>query len=201
MKLLAKKWPLLALLLALTGPVFAQTEEEPRRRSSDDDDQPPAPFWQRVRFGGNFGLQLGTNTFIDISPTAAYQVTERFQLGAGITYQYFRFRTFNPVTNQRGNAVGNSLYGGRGFARFFPVSTFFAQAEYEMLNSAFFNFNSGEIERGWVPSAFIGGGYFQNFGNGRSGFMATILYNVLWEQNRTRSPYGSPWVVRVGFQM
>lgn len=32
------------------------------------DDEAETPFRDRLYFGGNFGLQLGTSTFVDVSP-------------------------------------------------------------------------------------------------------------------------------------
>ncbi|MCS6967356.1 MAG: hypothetical protein RMJ44_02930 [Cytophagales bacterium] len=152
----------------------------------------PSRFIDRLRVGGNFSFQFGNVTFIDISPLVFYQVTPQLHAGTGVTYQYIRF-------NFRGfSSSSNSIYGGRVFGRFFPFvsSPFFAHAEYETLNVAFFDQLTGEVRRDWVPGTFLGGGYIQQLGQ-RAAFNLTILYNFSW--NQFRSPYASPWVVRAGF--
>lgn len=163
----------------------------PRKQENKQSDEAERLI-DRVRFGGNFSFQFGNVTFIDISPLAFYQATEQLQIGVGATYQYVRF-------NFRGfNATSNSIYGGRVFARFFPFATspFFAHAEYESLNAAFFDPLTGEVRRDWIPGTFLGAGYIQRMGR-RAAFNFTLLYNFSW--NQFRSPYASPWVVRAGF--
>jgi hypothetical protein len=163
----------------------------PRKLQSAQSDD-GTRFIDRVRFGGNFSFQFGNVTFIDVSPLAFYQATPQLQIGVGATYQYIRF-SFRGF-----NTSANSIYGGRVFGRFFPFATspFFAHAEYENLNVAYFDQLVGEVRRGWTPGTFLGGGYIQRIGQ-RAAFNFTVLYNFSW--NQFRSPYASPWVVRVGF--
>ncbi len=184
----------IALLLLFFAVSYAKAQTDstfaPRRQPVQTSDE--GRFMDRVRFGGNFSFQFGNVTFIDVSPLAFYQATPQLQLGVGATYQYIRF-------NFRGfNATANNIYGGRVFGRFFPFvsSPFFAHAEYESLNTAYFDLLAGEVRRDWVPGTFLGGGYMQGMSE-RAAFNFTVLYNFSW--NEFRSPYASPWVVRVGF--
>ena len=43
-------------------------------------------------WGGNLGLMFGTYTIIDISPEVGYKVTERFHVGTGLTYTYYKYK-------------------------------------------------------------------------------------------------------------
>ncbi|MCS7018539.1 MAG: hypothetical protein RMJ87_06750 [Cytophagales bacterium] len=186
---------ILIVILLIFAVYYAKAQNDstfaPRKSSLPAEEQ---RLIDRVRFGGNFSFQFGNVTFIDVSPLVFYQATPQLQVGVGATYQYIRF-------NFRGfNTTANSIYGGRVFGRFFPFasSPFFAHAEYENLNVAYFDQLVGEVRRGWVPGTFLGGGYSQPMGR-RAAFNLTVLYNFSW--NQLRSPYASPWVVRAGFHL
>ena len=148
-----------------------------------------ANFLEKVTVGGNFGLQFGSVTFIDVSPTFGYRFTDRFTAGPGITYRYLKFRGFE----------GSSLYGGRIFARQRLGQQFFVQTEYESLNTEYRTNNPDRpISRTWVPGFFLGGGLFQPIGQ-RAAIIISALYNLTYDA--TRSPYNSPWNFNVGFTL
>jgi hypothetical protein len=148
------------------------------------------PLSERMFFGGNFAMQFGTITFIDVSPLAGVMITDRFSSGLGITYQYFKDNRF----------IGgeNNIYGGRIFSRYNVLPNVFVHAEYESLNLDLFNPLRETFERSWVPGLFVGGGYFAPFGN-RGGANFTFLYNLIYDN--VRSPYNQPYVIRVGFML
>ncbi|MBE0663687.1 MAG: hypothetical protein IH597_14625 [Bacteroidales bacterium] len=58
-------------------------------QGSDNDEEPKRWF-----VGGNVGLQFGYVTLIDVSPMVGYMLTDRFALGTGLTYKYYRIREF-----------------------------------------------------------------------------------------------------------
>jgi hypothetical protein len=147
----------------------------------------------RIYFGGNFGLQFGTYTHIEASPIVGYMINNKLSAGAGVIYQYFRIRGNSQVGDYETN-----IYGGKLFGRYNFSSQLFGYTEYENINlDVIFNTPSGyELGRAWVPAYFIGGGYFQPIGN-RAGFTVMALYNIL--HNPARSPYNSPFVLRMGF--
>lgn len=153
------------------------------------EDKPPLN--ERMYYGGNFSLQFGTVTFIDVSPLAGVMITEKFSAGAGATYQYFNDRRFR---------YDSHIYGGRIFGRYNVVPRIFAHAEYETLNvevaSQIPNTSDIVLNRAWVPGFLVGAGYFTPFGN-RGGMNFKILYNLL--HDNIRSPYREPYVIRVGF--
>lgn len=146
----------------------------------------------RIYFGGNLGLQFGTVTNIEIAPLVGYRFTDDFSAGMGITYIYFK-REFDNYPDFETN-----IYGYRLFARHNIQEQFYAHAEYENLSLEFFDINDGSSRREWVPGAFVGGGYFQPLGR-NAGFNVTALYNLMYDE--FKSPYNSPWVIRVGVTM
>ncbi|MDN5205126.1 hypothetical protein QQ008_27310 [Fulvivirgaceae bacterium BMA10] len=169
--------PVFCFLLASES--FSQKEFDPEGEHN---------FFDRVYLGGNFNLQFGDVTFVDISPLAGYMITNRFSAGLGATYQYLRWKIFDFSTN---------VYGGRVFARHNIGQQFFAHAEFESLSLEFFQ--AGENTREWVPGFFLGGGLFQPIGSRGAGFNITALYNFAHDE--LKSPYNSPWIFRVGFTL
>lgn len=175
-----KIFPLVLLFfLSFQLSTFAQRELDPEAKP---------PLKDRMYFGGNFGMQFGTVTLLDISPLVGVMITPRFSSGVGVTYQYFN--------DQRYIGGETSSYGGRLFSRYNIFPNIFAHAEYESINFDNYNIISDRFERIWSNALFLGGGYFAPFGaNGGANF--TFLYNVL--HDNLRSPYGEPYVIRVGF--
>src|SRR5690554_2459651 len=146
---------------------------------------------ERTFFGGNFSLQFGSLTFIDISPLAGVMLTEKLSTGLSATYQYLNFRYASSPS---------SVYGGRVFGRYNITRNIFAHTEFESLNTAYIEQGptpaDDRLVRDWVNGMFIGGGYFTPFGN-RGGANITLLYNLVYDSKR--SPYNEPYVIRVGF--
>ncbi|MEM8964950.1 MAG: hypothetical protein AAGE93_00920 [Bacteroidota bacterium] len=142
---------------------------------------------EKLAPGGNFSLQFGTITYIEVSPLLGYRFTNNFTAGPGFTYRYFKVRGFEA----------SSIYGPRAFARYVISRNFFVQADYENLSVEFVS-NQRETVREWVPGLFVGGGLFQPIGQ-RAGFMIGAFYNL--SHDNIRSPYNSPWVFNVGFTL
>ncbi len=147
-------------------------------------------FLDRVAIGGNFGLQFGTVTYIDISPMIGYRFTNKFTAGPGFTYRYLKYKGYD----------GSSIYGGSAFARYLIGSQFFVQSQYESLSTEYLTFVNQEpyFKRDWVSGFFVGGGLYQPLGR-RGAVMLSAMYNLLYDN--IRSPYNSPWVFNVGFTL
>ncbi|MEB2775605.1 hypothetical protein SYJ56_09810 [Algoriphagus sp. D3-2-R+10] len=180
MSLLKSKY---LLLFFLAFALFQTTSFAQREIYSDS-----VAFKDRLYYGGNFGMQFGTVTLIDFSPLVGVMITPKFSSGVGITYQYFNDKRF----------IGGetSSYGGRLFSRYNIFPNIFLHAEYESINFDNYNLFTDQFERIWSNALFLGGGYFAPFGS-RGGVNFTFLYNVL--HDNLRSPYGEPYVIRVGF--
>src|SRR5690554_289284 len=119
-------------------------------------------------------------------------ITDDFSAGLGVIYQYFKIRGSNQVGDYETN-----IYGGKLFGRYNVTNQLFAYTEYENINlDVVFKTTQGyELGRAWVPAYFVGAGYFQPIGD-RAGVSLMVLYNLLY--NPSRSPYNSPFVLRVG---
>lgn len=172
------KTQIIFLLLIISSLAAAQ--------NSNNDD---LGLTNRVFFGGNFGLQFGTITNIEVSPLVGYRVTRDFSIGTGITYIYLK-QQFDNFPDFETN-----IYGYRFFARHNIQQQFFAQLEYENLSLEFFNPIDGQSRREWVPGMLIGGGFFQPIGR-NAGFVISAFYNLAHDD--LRSPYNSPLILRVG---
>lgn len=144
-------------------------------------------FRDKVFVGGNFGLQLGTSTFIDVSPLVGYRITPKFSAGIGATYQYFHY-------NDRYYDLETNVFGGRVFGRYLFTDYLFGHAEYEYLNLEAFDFMPRR--RVDVVSILGGGGYIQRFGR-NSAIVAMILYNFT---ESLYTPYNNP-VIRIGVNL
>ena len=81
-------------------------------------------FWNKVQFGGGFGLSLGSGyTDISIAPSAIYNFNEYFAMGVGAQYSY---------ASQR-NLYNSNLYGGSVITLFNPIPEIQLSAELEQL--------------------------------------------------------------------
>ncbi len=154
------------------------------------------PFKERIFFGGNFSLQFGNVTFIQIAPQLGYHVSPKFQIGGGPIYQYYSFNA--SFQNQIGSNKSH-VFGGSTFARFFPVPSLFLQSSLEVLNLQNRNpigiATSGELqfERVNIPVLFVGGGFVQRAGQG--GLTIGAFYDLIQDPN---SPYGNGLFISVG---
>jgi hypothetical protein len=155
--------------------------------------QPPQEgerFWDKVFFGGNFGLQFGDQTVVDVNPLVGYRLTEKLSVGFTVTYVYYRFKDpYNYFPSYSSN-----IYGGSLFTRYFLLENIFAHVEGEMLNLEVPNYFLNRYERENVFGFYVGGGYRQPLGD-RSSLNILLLYNLNEDRN---SPYQNP-IIRIGF--
>jgi hypothetical protein len=163
----------LMLFLSITFEGISQTMNE---------DVSDLSFSERIYFGGNFGIQFGTVTLINVSPAVGYRITNRFSAGPGITYMYYR-------ENFAGFVYQTSIYGGRLFARYDILENVFLHSEYEILNLDRFDLK----ERINVTNILVGGGYRQHLG-GRTYLHLLSLWNI---NDSVDSPYQNP-IIRMG---
>ena len=136
---------------------------------------------------GNLGIQIGTYTFIDVSPVLAYKFTPKFMTGPGLIYRYYGNRFYNT-----------SNYGWRYMARYYPIERLFAHSEFQQIFVKDLSNQSQVVsKRVAVNSLLAGLGYVQSAGPTSIYFM--ILYDFLYNPN---SPYqnlrATNPVIRVG---
>lgn len=152
------------------------------------DEGPKRRLSPKVFFGGTFGLQAGTVTYIDISPMAGYFIKPRLTAGVGATYKYYSDSRYSPKFT-------TSIYGGSVFTQFYAFENIFLHAEVEPLSMEVYNPVDYTSQREWITGILVGAGYMQRMGE-RSG----VYIMGLWNLNQTsKSPYVNP-IIRVGFQ-
>ncbi len=155
--------------------------------------QPPLEgekFWDKVYFGGNFGLQFGDQTVVDVNPLIGYRVTEKLSVGITATYIYYKFR--DPYYTSL--SYSSNIYGGSIFARYFLLENIFAHVEGELLNLEVPNPILRRNVREDIFGFYVGGGYRQPLGD-RSSLNILLLYNL---NDNANSPYQNP-IIRIGF--
>lgn len=154
--------------------------------------QPPQSgetFWDKVYFGGNFGLQFGNQTLVDINPLVGYRLTEKLSVGFSATYIYYHITDSYYQLDYSTN-----IYGGSIFTRYYLLENIFAHVEGEVLNLEVPDYFRNRFVRENIFGFYVGGGYRQPLGD-RSSLNILLLYNLNEDRN---SPYQNP-IIRVGF--
>ncbi len=156
-------------------------------------------FKDKVFIGGGFGAGFGDYTYVSVSPIIGYRLTPRLSTGVRLMYQYTTFKYFDFQDNREKKYQGND-FGIGGFARFSVYGPLYLQAEYEHLSYDGLYYD-GSSSRTSFDSFMAGGGIAQPIG-GKAFLFLTAMYNFSYENfnslNAYRTPYDSPWVIRVG---
>ncbi len=152
-------------------------------------------FWNKVRYGGNVGLNFSTGyTAIQLAPQAIYQVNPYVGIGAGLTGSYVD-RNFDNRNGFNDNLDFTSLIlGGSiiGIAQPIPEIQISADFEYLNINQ---NFEDDRFidDNYWVPALFLGAGY----SNGP--IVIGARFDVLFDDDRSIYRNGLQPFVRVLF--
>ena len=158
--------------------------------------------WQNFRLGGNFGLQFGQRTYIELSPIVGYQINKWLQLGVTSKFIYFSQRNDLFFTNGSTTFVTpafKTIIGGFGsYAQVFPFKDLYLHTEYELINKEPFNPNRPE-NRINVSHLLLGAGYAIPMGQAGS-FNIAALINVLDNEESIYSGTfgGLPLIIRMG---
>lgn len=142
------------------------------------------PFKERLFFGGNFGLQVGSLTDIQVAPVVGFWVLPRVALAVGPDYRFYSF--YKNSTH---------LYGGKGYVELtllrninsvIPIGAntdIIAHLEDEMLSleSAFFKDPPFTSKRFLTNTILAGGGLSQQIGK-RSSLNIIVLWAVTEEE-------------------
>ena len=158
-------------------------ENEPQARSNSRS----SAFENRFFTGGDFGLQFGSQTYIQIAPMVGYRVTEQFSTGVTAKYIYYSIKDDNAGFDYKTN-----IYGGGIFTRYNVLEEIFLHAEFEALSMEV-PISVYEINRRIVSGLFLGAGYRQFIGD-YSSLNLMILFDVIEDKY---SPYTNPQI-RIG---
>lgn len=163
-------------------------------QAQEENQEEPAPKGfdkSKLFFGGNFGLTFGTNTFVNISPQIGYRFNQYLAAGAGPSFMYYSYRTFEGRFKQ-------GYAGANVFGRFYPLPYVFGQAQPEInyvWGSLESSGNRQKIGGEMVPSLLLGaGGAIPTGGNGA--LILMVQYDVIQARY---SPYGSRAFFTVGY--
>ncbi|MCX6252876.1 MAG: hypothetical protein NTV31_00125 [Bacteroidia bacterium] len=157
----------------------------------------PPPFRERLFFGGNFGLQFGTITDIQVSPIIGLWVLPRIAVAVGPDYRFYK----DPVDR-------TNIFGGKGYLQFvviqdinsvIPVGVHtgvFLHLEDELLSLESSVWKNPPItsERFNLNTVLAGGGISQQIGR-----RASLNIMVLWALNDSGYGVYSNPEIRVSF--
>lgn len=145
----------------------------------------------KITYGGSFGFGFSSNsTLINIAPQIGYNLTDKFNVGAGVSYSYYNYK-YNGFDGRWKDI--NSYYGLNVYGRYYPIYNIIlsVQPEINLLNRKTTSpsgqkFSDSKV----VPSLIVGAGV-------RVGPIQVMLnYDVVQNDN---SPYGTNLFYGVGF--
>ncbi|HUS86538.1 MAG TPA: hypothetical protein VMW76_04785 [Bacteroidales bacterium] len=154
------------------------------------------PLKERLFFGGNFGLQLGSYSYVEVSPLVGLWLLPRFAVAAGPSFKYMS----DP-------AGKTDVWGGKSYARlvvvndinsFIPIGinmAIFLQTEYEALSfRSDWLTTTPEHPRTIVQTSFAGFGISQ-----RVGRRGTVDFTILWTMTHSGYDIYTNPEYRIGF--
>jgi len=195
---------LITLLCAATSIMFAQDEEKKK-------DEEKKGFKKENLFtGGSISLSFGTGSFlVGASPVFGYSVTNWIDAGVVVNYTYQFYRDVDYYGYGTNDKIKQSIYGGGGFVKIYPVPFIFAQAQFEhnYVSQKYIHANGGGTEKlnYDVNSMLVGAGYASGrYGaGGQPFFSVAVLFDV---SGNRYSPYVSSGgnavpIIRAGIQV
>ncbi|HBE40065.1 MAG TPA: hypothetical protein DDW27_02470 [Bacteroidales bacterium] len=156
------------------------------------------PLRERIFFGGDFGLQFGTITNIEIAPVVGLWVLPRLAVAAGPEYTYYA----------RKNIGSTNIYGGRVYTQFVLIQDLnniipagihlglflHVEDEFQSLESVTPFWNTGATSERFTVNTFLaGGGISQPMGR-----RAMLNLTFLWALDDAYDLYGNP-EIRISF--
>ncbi|WP_348823775.1 hypothetical protein [Flavobacterium aestuarii] len=143
--------------------VIAQYQQMPAARSS---------FWEKVQFGGGFGLSFGSGyTDISVAPSAIYNVNPYLATGIGLQASYVSSKGY----------YDSGVYGVSflTFINPIPEIQFSINLNESYVNNHYDAYNgyNSYTDNFWNTALFLGAGY--RTGNVTVG----LAYNVLFDEN------------------
>lgn len=154
--------PLTLLLLFSTFSKFYGQSEVAEKQKGN--------FWNKVQFGGGFGLSIGSGyTDISLLPSAIYNLNQYASLGFGLQ---------GSIVSQK-DVFNSTIYGIQLITIFNPLDEIQLSIEMEQVrvNNTFRNPITGTTnDNFWNTGLFVGGGYrMENITTG-------VRYNLLFNK-------------------
>lgn len=163
-------------------------EDAPKRKPNPYKGE---PFLKRIKIGGNFQANRQQPTSIDAALQLSYIINQNARIGTGLSY---RIATQKRITNLD---FDSQVFTTRAFFDYTFFKAIYAEALYESSSLEIVDQNDVSEGKQWVQSGMLGLGNRFSIAKKLQGTFTT-LYNFLHD---ARSPYSSPWVLRVGFEL
>ena len=150
------------LLILFTSVLFSQSQAIASKNKNE--------FWKNVRFGGGFGLNVGSKfTDITLAPSGIYNFNQTFSAGIGLQGSF---------VSSEGD-FSSAIYGLSLISLINPIENFQVSIELEQLrvNSSLTMIGGPNLQNNfWNTGLFIGGGY------GSENVIFGVRYNVLYKE-------------------
>jgi hypothetical protein len=132
----------------------------------------------KVFFGGGIGLGFANGWQINVSPFVGYKFTPKLWGGIGVDYYYSEYKIKSLNIKDK-----YSAFGPRSFLLYYFTDVLNAQVEYQYIKYERSYGQNDKIKEN-ISSLLLGGGYTQRLG-GRTGLRLEILYDVLYDEEKT----------------
>jgi len=178
MKMLQRKSSKIVFFIVLCSLFFGLSYAQTNTNAQN------SAFWDHVRFGGGIGFSFRGSDFSGtISPSALYDVNQKFSLGIGLSASVYNRKNYSKST----------VLGGSLIAFFNPIRELQLSAEFEELHvdRKYEGVNTPEDRKYWYPALFLGAGY--RTGNLTFGMRYDLLYD------RQESIYSEAWIPFIRF--
>lgn len=170
------------LMLAFAGRGFAQfrdfeddngdTQNNNGRRGT----QQGYRLMDHLRFGGDFGLGFGSNTFsVQFCPQVGYCFNQYITAGLIGTYDYYKY------SSSYINKTSSSVYGGGIYADGHPIDFLVIHTEAQAIHYENYWANVNFPDEKWEVPILIGGGYHHQVTD-----RASLNIMMLWNLNATK---------------
>ena len=201
-----KKSLLLAVVCqVLSMVVFGQYQEEGKKKEEVQEEE-TRNFKENFFTGGNISLAFYNNTFlIGASPIFGYSPTNWIDLGIVINYNYSTFRDPYSAYNDK---LHQTVFGGGGFIKLYPIRFLFAHAQWEQnyVRQKYIPEIGNTTTTKFEASSFLIGGGYCTGRQGRGGapfFYLSVLFDIT---NDINSPYTDGYgntipIIRGGIQV
>ncbi len=148
------------------------------------------PLKYRLVYQGNFSINRGVITAVDLQLSLGYRLTPRMTLGAGASQRTTLGKGWESVD------LKHQGWGYRFYYDYAINRAFFVQAAFEQLHTQPLDTGSEDSTFSqWQNGGLIGIGRHFSLGTQSQGSLL-IMYNLMNQQN---SQFDSPWVLRFGF--
>lgn len=161
------------------------------------DREEPPPLKERLFYGGNFALQFGTITNIQLSPVVGIWLLPRLAVAAGPDYRFYKY-SYNK-TNIFGGKVYTEFVLIQNLNSIIPIggnTGIFLHLEDEFLSleTEYWKNPPYDNERFTINTLLAGAGVSQQIGR-----RASMNFMVLWALNEpVYDVYGTP-EIRISF--